>query len=41
MLLAMEDGFRLHRLIDPDSTPADSFVRSVSALQEAFRPARD
>jgi AcrR family transcriptional regulator len=41
MLLAMEDGFRLHRLIDPDSTPADSFVRSVSALQEAFRPAVD
>jgi AcrR family transcriptional regulator len=39
MLLAMEDGFRLHQLIDPDSTPPDSFVRSVAALQEAFRPA--
>jgi hypothetical protein len=39
MLLAMEDGFRLHQLIDPDGTPADSFVRSVSALQAALRPA--
>jgi AcrR family transcriptional regulator len=34
MLLALEDGFRLHRLIDPASTPADSFVRSISALQK-------
>ena len=33
MLLALEDGFRLHRLIDPDTTPAESFVRSVSELQ--------
>jgi AcrR family transcriptional regulator len=33
MLLALEDGFRLHRLIDPDTTPADSFVRCVSELQ--------
>ena len=33
MLLALEDGFRLHRLIDPDTTPVDSFVRSVSELQ--------
>jgi AcrR family transcriptional regulator len=32
-LLAMEDGFRLHRLIDPDTTPADSFIRAVSELQ--------
>ena len=38
MLLAMEDGFRVHRLIDPDSTPSDSFLRSVQALREAFRP---
>ena len=36
MLLAMEDGFRLHRLIDPDGTPPDSFVRSVSLLQRAL-----
>lgn len=33
MLLALEDGFRLHRLIDPDTTPADGFIRSVSELQ--------
>ena len=33
MLLALEDGFRLHRLIDPDTTPADSFVRAVSQMQ--------
>lgn len=34
MFMAMEDGFRLHQLIDPDGTPADSFMRSVSALQQ-------
>jgi len=36
MLLAIEDGFRLHRLIDPDGTPPDSFVRSLSMLQRAL-----
>ena len=36
MLLAMEDGFRLHRLIDPDGTPADSFVQSLAVLQRAL-----
>lgn len=36
MLLALEDGFRLHRLIDPDTTPADSFLRSLSELQRAL-----
>ena len=36
MLLAMEDGFRLHRLIDPDGTPPDSFLQSVSILQRAL-----
>jgi AcrR family transcriptional regulator len=36
MLLAMEDGFRLHRLIDPNGTPPDSFVQSVSLLQRAL-----
>jgi AcrR family transcriptional regulator len=34
LLLAIEDGFRLHRLIDPDSTPADSFFRAVGELQK-------
>jgi len=33
LLLALEDGFRLHRLIDPASTPADSFLRAVTELQ--------
>jgi hypothetical protein len=36
MLLAVEDGFRLHRLIDPDGTPSDSFLQSVSMLQRAL-----
>lgn len=36
MLLALEDGFRLHRLIDPDTTPADSFLRAVGDLQRAI-----
>jgi AcrR family transcriptional regulator len=34
MLLALEDGFRLHRLIDPESTPADSFFRAVNDLRK-------
>jgi AcrR family transcriptional regulator len=33
MLLALEDGYRLHRLIDPHGTPADSFVSTVGELQ--------
>ena len=43
MLLALEDGFRLHRLIDPDSTPADSFHHAVGELQRLIgveRPRR-
>jgi AcrR family transcriptional regulator len=36
MLLALEDGFRLHRLIDPDTTPADGFLKAVSELQQAI-----
>src|SRR6478735_11731357 len=34
ILLALEDGFRLHRLIDPDTTPADSFLRAIGDLQK-------
>ena len=33
LLLALEDGFRLHRLIDPVSTPPDAFARAVRGLQ--------
>ena len=36
IVLAMEDGFDLHRLIDPETTPADSFVRAISDLQKAI-----
>jgi AcrR family transcriptional regulator len=37
MLLALEDGFRLHRLIDPQGVPADSFFRSVAELQRLLQ----
>ena len=41
ILLALDDGFRLHRLIDPETTPADSFLRAIADLQRALgvRPA--
>jgi hypothetical protein len=38
MLLALEDGFRLHRLVDPASIPADSFLRSLTQLLKLSRP---
>jgi hypothetical protein len=31
--LNLEDGFRLHRLIDPETTPADSFLRAITDLR--------
>lgn len=34
ILVAVEDGLRLHRLIDPASTPADAFYDALDALQE-------
>lgn len=33
VVLALEDGFRLHRLIDPETTPADSFWRAITDLR--------
>ena len=36
LVLALEDGFRLHRLIDPESTPPDSFFRAIGDLQRAM-----
>ena len=36
ILLALEDGFRLHRLIDPETTPAYSFLRAISDLQRTM-----
>ena len=35
IFLALEDGFHLHRLIDPETTPADSFFRAVDDLHDA------
>ena len=35
VVLALDDGFRLHRLIDPDTTPADSFLRAITDLRRA------
>jgi hypothetical protein len=34
--LALEDGFRLHRLIDPETTSPGSFFRAISDLQRAM-----
>jgi AcrR family transcriptional regulator len=39
ILVAVEDGLRLHRLIDPDSTPADAFLEALDALQKLIAPA--
>jgi AcrR family transcriptional regulator len=36
IVLALDDGFRLHRLIDPETTPADSFLRAIGDLQRAI-----
>ncbi len=36
VVLALEDGFRLHRLIDPETTPPDSFLRAITDLQKAI-----
>jgi len=35
VVLALDDGFRLHRLIDPETTPADSFLRALSDLRRS------
>ena len=36
VVLALEDGFRLHRLIDPETTPADRFLRAITDLQRTI-----
>jgi len=36
LVLALADGFRLHRLIDPETTPPDSFFRAIGDLQRAM-----
>ncbi len=40
LLMALEDGFDLHRLIDPDQTPADSYMVALRELQDLFLAAR-
>src|SRR2546430_14133417 len=40
ILVAVEDGLRLHRLIDPDSTPEDAFFKALELLQELVVPVR-
>ena len=32
----MEESFHRHRLIDLETTPADSFLRAVTDLQQAI-----
>ena len=34
LLMVLEDGFLLHRLIDPDATPPDAFFEAVRQLQD-------
>jgi AcrR family transcriptional regulator len=36
LVLALEDGFRLHRLIDPETTSPGSFFRAIGDLQRAM-----
>jgi AcrR family transcriptional regulator len=36
LVLALEDGFRLHRLIDPETTPPGSFFRAIGDLQRTM-----
>jgi hypothetical protein len=37
ILVALEDGLRLHRLVDPRSTPADAYFDALEALQRLTR----
>src|SRR4029079_10192931 len=36
LVLALEDGFRLHRLIDPETTSPNSFFRAIGDLQRTM-----
>jgi AcrR family transcriptional regulator len=40
ILVAIEDGLRLHRLIDPDSTPPDAFFAALEALERLLTSER-
>ena len=36
VMVAIEDGLRLHRLLDPESTPPDAFFTALEELQRLF-----
>lgn len=38
ILVALEDGLRLHQLIDPDATPPDAFFDALDALVQLAAP---
>ncbi len=38
VLVALEDGLRLHRVIDPDTTSADAFLDALEWLQRVVVP---
>jgi AcrR family transcriptional regulator len=38
ILAALEDGLRLHRLVDPASTPKEAFLDSLGILQRLLMP---
>ena len=40
ILVAVEDGLRLHRIIDPESTPQDAFFSALEALERIVLAAR-
>jgi AcrR family transcriptional regulator len=40
ILVAIEDGLRLHRIIDPASTPADAFFDALDQLQRLLTSRR-
>lgn len=35
VVLALEDGFRLHRPIDLETKPADSFLRAITDFRRS------
>jgi AcrR family transcriptional regulator len=40
ILVALEDGLRLHRLVDPDSTPSGAFLDALDILRRMVTPPR-
>ena len=40
ILVALEDGLRLHRLVDPESTPSGAFLDALDILRRMVTPPR-